>query len=59
MAIVRVEELGRTFRVADKQPGLVGTLRHFQHRRERLITAVDQLSFSIEPTQLDHNSPLH
>jgi len=52
MAIVCVEELGRTFRVADKQPGLVGTLRHFLHRRERLITAVDQLSFSIEPGEM-------
>jgi ABC-2 type transport system ATP-binding protein len=52
MAIVRVEELGRTFRVADKQPGLAGTLRHFLHRRERLITAVAQLSFAIEPGEM-------
>ena len=52
MAIVCVEELGRTFRVADKQPGLAGTLRHFLHRRERLIAAVHQLSFSIEPGEM-------
>lgn len=49
MAIVRAQGLGKTYRVADKQPGLAGTLRHFVNRRERLIAAVQDVSFSIEP----------
>jgi ABC-2 type transport system ATP-binding protein len=49
MAIVRAEGLGKTYRVADKQPGLAGTLRHFLNRRERTIQAVQDVSFSIEP----------
>ena len=49
MAIVRAQGLGKTYRVADKQPGLAGTLRHFMNRRERTIPAVQDVSFSIEP----------
>ncbi len=49
MAIVRAQGLGKTYRVADKQPGLAGTLRHFVNRRERTIPAVQDVSFSIEP----------
>lgn len=49
MAIVRAQGLGKTYRVADKQPGLAGTLRHFVSRRERTIQAVRDVSFSIEP----------
>jgi ABC-2 type transport system ATP-binding protein len=52
MAIIRVEGLGRSFRVADKQPGLAGTLRHFLRRRERLVEAVRQVSFAIEPGEM-------
>lgn len=49
MAIVDAQGLGKTYRVADKQPGLAGTLRHFVQRRERSIQAVQGVSFSIEP----------
>ena len=49
MAIVRAQGLGKTYLVADKQPGLAGTLRHFVSRRERAIEAVRDVSFSIEP----------
>jgi ABC-2 type transport system ATP-binding protein len=49
MAIVSARGLGKTYRVADKQPGLAGTLRHFVHRRERSIRAVDDVNFSIQP----------
>ncbi|MEB3334097.1 MAG: ATP-binding cassette domain-containing protein [Cyanobacteriota bacterium] len=47
--MVRAENLGKTFRVADKQPGLSGTVRHFLRRRWRTITAVRNVSFTIEP----------
>ena len=49
MAIVRADHLSKAFRVADKQPGLGGTLRHFLHRRWRTIDAVREVSFTIEP----------
>jgi len=49
MAIVRATNLSKAFRVADKQPGLGGTLRHFLHRRWRTVDAVREVSFTIEP----------
>ena len=52
MAIIKAEGLGRSFRVADKQPGLAGTVRHFLQRRERLVEAVRAVSFSIEPGEM-------
>jgi len=52
MAIVRVERLSKTFRVADKQPGLAGSLRHFLHRRMREVAAVRDVSFTIEPGEI-------
>ncbi|MFM1798517.1 MAG: hypothetical protein RLZZ117_795 [Cyanobacteriota bacterium] len=49
MAIVRVHNLSKRFQVADKQPGLGGTLRHFVQRRWRTVEAVREVSFTIEP----------
>jgi ABC-2 type transport system ATP-binding protein len=51
-AIVRAERLGKSYRVADKQPGLAGTLRHFLHRRVREVPAVREVSFAIEPGEI-------
>ncbi|MCP9839670.1 ATP-binding cassette domain-containing protein [Synechococcus sp. J7-Johnson] len=48
MAIIRARGLGKSFRVADKQPGLGGTLRHFFARRLKDIPAVRDVSFTIE-----------
>ncbi len=50
--IVRVERLSKTFRIADKQPGLAGTLRHFLQRRLRAVEAVREVSFAIEPGEM-------
>jgi len=52
MAIVRAERLSKLFQVADKQPGLGGTLRHLVRRRWRTVTAVQEVSFSIEPGEM-------
>jgi len=52
MAIVRVEGLGRSFQVAQKQPGLAGTLRHFLRRQVRLVEAVSDLNFQIQPGEM-------
>jgi len=52
MPSVEVNSLSKTFKVADKQPGLTGTLRHFVKRRYRRIEAVRDVSFSIEPGEV-------
>ena len=51
-AIIRAEGLCKTFHVADKQPGLAGTLRHLFKRQQRAVEAVRQLSFAIEPGEM-------
>lgn len=48
MAIVEVEHLSKVYSVALKEPGLVGTLRHFWQRQSRDIVAVQDVSFQIE-----------
>ncbi len=45
--VIHVEDLAKHYRVADKQPGVVGTLRHFVRRKHRLIEAVRGVSFDI------------
>lgn len=45
--VIHVEDLAKHYRVADKLPGVVGTLRHFVRRKHRLIEAVRGVSFDI------------
>ena len=52
MPTVEAMGLSKTFEVADKQPGLGGTLRHFIHRKYRQIEAVKDVSFAIEPGEV-------
>jgi ABC-2 type transport system ATP-binding protein len=52
MAIVMARGLRKTFRVADKQPGLAGTLRHLVNRRWQELEAVREVSFCIEPGEV-------
>jgi len=52
MAMVLVQALSRRFRVAEKQPGLRGTLDHLFRRQWRTVEAVRDLSFRIEPGEM-------
>jgi ABC-2 type transport system ATP-binding protein len=52
MPIIETTHLTKTFRVAQKEPGVKGTLRHFLRRRFRLVTAVQDLSIAIEPGEV-------
>ncbi|MEX2673384.1 MAG: ATP-binding cassette domain-containing protein [Phycisphaeraceae bacterium] len=52
MPVVAAHHLVKQYRVADKQPGLAGTLRHFAHRRFRHIDAVRDVSFTINPGEI-------
>lgn len=49
LPVIRVQNLSKVYPVADKEPGLAGTLRHFFRRQYKLIEAVQQVSFEIEP----------
>jgi ABC-2 type transport system ATP-binding protein len=52
VAIISAEGLSKTYRVAQKQPGLQGNLRHLLRRRYRDIAAVQDLQFAIEPGEM-------
>ena len=48
MLAVIAKNLCKTYRVAQKQSGLIGTLQHFVSRKYRNIQAVKNVSFNIE-----------
>ena len=52
MAIIEVTGLTKTYRVAQKTEGVLGALRGLYHREYREVTAVNQISFSIEPGEM-------
>jgi ABC-2 type transport system ATP-binding protein len=52
MAIISVENLGKVYPVAIKQPGLKGTIDHFFHRVYREVKAVQEVSFAIEEGEI-------
>jgi len=49
---VRAHNLRKVYRVAEKEPGFAGTLRHFVRRRYREVEAVRGVSFVIEPGEI-------
>ncbi|MEM8737877.1 MAG: ATP-binding cassette domain-containing protein [Planctomycetota bacterium] len=52
MPSVVADQLVKTYRVADKKPGLRGTVGHFVRRRYREIEAVRGVSFEIAPGEI-------
>jgi len=52
MPAITVNALCKTYHVADKQPGLVGTAKHFLNRKHRDIHAVKDVSFDIAPGEI-------
>lgn len=49
---MRVFDLAKHYRVADKTPGLRGTLSHFVNRKYRTIEAVKGISFEIDEGEI-------
>lgn len=47
-----VEDLVKTFRVAERRPGLGGAVAGLVQRRYRTVRALDGVSFSLEPGEL-------
>ena len=52
MSAVVVENLVKTYRVADKGPGLRAAVRHLVKRKHREVEAVRGVSFAIEPGEV-------
>lgn len=52
MPHIVVDKLVKTFRIAERQPGLWGAFRGVVHRRYRTVRALDGISFALEPGEL-------
>jgi ABC-2 type transport system ATP-binding protein len=52
MSQILVEALAKTYRVAERAPGLAGALRGLVRRRWREVHALVDVSFSLEPGEL-------
>ncbi len=52
MPHILVENLVKTFQVAERQPGMFGAIKGLAHRRVRTVRALDGVSFTIEPGEL-------
>ncbi|WP_390624709.1 ABC transporter ATP-binding protein [Anthocerotibacter panamensis] len=50
--MIVVEQLGKSYPVAVKEPGLKGTLTHFFRRTYRTIQAVQNVTFTIHPGEI-------
>lgn len=50
--MIRVKHLSKRYPVAVKHAGLGGTLKHFFRRQYRVVEAVRQVSFQIEPGEV-------
>jgi ABC-2 type transport system ATP-binding protein len=49
MSIIIADLLTKVYPVAVKEPGIRGTLSHFFKRQHRLVTAVKDVSFTVQP----------
>ena len=52
MSVVIADRLSKIYQVAEKEPGLAGTLRHFVVRRYKRIAAVRDVSFELEKGEI-------
>ena len=52
MPSIIVDDLIKTFRIAERQPGLLGAFRGIVRRTYRTIHALDGISFALEPGEL-------
>lgn len=52
MPAILVENLSKVYPVAVKEPGIKGTVEHFFRRTYRMVNAVQDVSFQIEPGEV-------
>ena len=52
MPIISVRSLSKHYLIAEKLPGIRGTFKHFISRKERDVTAVDNINFEIQQGEI-------
>ena len=52
MAVIEVSNLKKYYRVFQKEPGLMGSLKSLVNRKYEAVKAVDDISFSINAGEL-------
>lgn len=52
MAQIEVEKLSKTFKVAEREGGMLAALRSLVRRKYKQVAAVDQVSFSVEQGEI-------
>ena len=52
MSLILVEDLVKTFRIPERNPGMWGAIRGVVHRRHRVVCALDRVSFSLNSGEL-------
>lgn len=52
MPHIEVENLVKTFRVAERQAGMLGAIKGLAHRKIKIVRALDGVTFSIESGEL-------
>jgi ABC-2 type transport system ATP-binding protein len=52
VAIIEVDDLSKTFKVPVREQGLRASIRSLVHRQTREVTAVDAVTFTIEPGEV-------
>jgi len=52
MSIIAATDLSKHFRVGEREPGFMGAMRHFFHRKYKTVEAVKSVTFSIEPGEI-------
>jgi ABC-2 type transport system permease protein len=52
MAQIEVEGVARTYRIAEREPGMFGAMRGLLHRRYRAIEALKDVSFNLQKGEL-------
>src|SRR4051812_37225751 len=52
MAIIEANDLTKTYRVFQKKEGVAAAIRGLYHREYKEVSAVDRMSFSIEPGEM-------
>jgi ABC-2 type transport system ATP-binding protein len=50
--LIQAERLSKTYRSSVKQPGILGTLRHFVNRHYKEVAAVREVSFAIDQGEI-------
>jgi ABC-2 type transport system ATP-binding protein len=52
MPQILVENLTKVFQIAERDPGMLGSIKGLFHRRYREVRALDGVSFAVEPGEL-------